>query len=127
MASNTTMANGHAPSGAKNTLSQLRKAAGYHSAKDFALVLGIPASTYARYERKSNGPDSGIPLRAAWAIADKLNTTIDAIVGRFDEPEEQERDLNAFYRSLSDNGKVRFDEYVQFLDFRERIIAAEGR
>lgn len=127
MASNTTMANGHAPSGAKNTLSQLRKAAGYHSAKEFARVLGIPASTYARYERNSDGPDSGIPMRAAWAIADKLNTTIDVIVGRFDEPDGQERDLNAFYRSLSENGKIRFDEYVQFLDFRERVIAAEGR
>ena len=29
--------------------------------------------------------------------------------------------------TTSENGKVRFDEYVQFLDFRERIIATEGR
>ena len=120
------MANGHAPTGAKNTLSQLRKDAGYRSAKDFARVLGIPASTYARSERNSNGPDSGIPLRAAWAIADKLNTTIDAIVGR-EESAEDGRDLNMAYRSLSEGGRERFDEYLQFLDFRDRMIASQGR
>ena len=126
MASTASHATQQVTTGKVVGLATIRKSAGYRSAKDFAQAMGIPVSTYARYERSSDGQDSGIPIRSAWAIADKLGTTIDAVVGR--EPaSETERDLNAFYRSLSESGRSMFDEYVQFLDFRERVLATEGR
>ena len=53
------------PACGKRTLQRLRREAGYRSAKDFAAVLGIPASTYARYERQPEGPGCAIPLSSA--------------------------------------------------------------
>ena len=106
-------------------MADLRKAAGYRSSKEFAAVLGIPATTYSRYERPLAAPDSGIPLRAAWAIADKLHCSIDAVVGRDGADDTQGRDLNAAYRTLSEGGKERFDEYLQFLAFRDQLIATQ--
>ena len=58
------------PISGKRTLQRLRREAGYRSAKEFAEALGIPGSTYARYERAGDGADCGIPLSAAWQIAD---------------------------------------------------------
>lgn len=112
---------------ANSPLAELRKSAGYRSSKDFAAVLGIPATTYSRYERTLGDPESGVPLRAAWAIADRLHCSIDAVVGRGGSDEPGGRDLDAAYRSLSEGGKERFDEYLQFLDFRDRLIAAQAR
>lgn len=109
------------------TLVDLRRAAGYRSSKEFAAALGTPATTYSRYERTLADPDSGVPLRAAWAIADKLNCTIDAVVGRDEADDANGRDLNALYRSLSDEGKKRLDDYLLFLDFSDRLMASQGR
>lgn len=111
----------------ETTLADLRRAAGYRSSKDFAAVLGIPATTYSRYERTLADPDSGVPLRAAWAIADKLNCTIDAVVGRDAADDANGRDLNALYRSLSDDGKKRLDDFLLFLDFSDRLMATQAR
>ena len=128
MASDTRMNSAQAPVPPKTTLADLRKAAGYRSSKEFAAVLGIPATTYSRYERNLADPDSGIPIRAAWAIADKLHCSIDAVVGRTEESaDDSGRDLNAAYRALSEGGKERLDEYLQFLDLRDRMIATQGR
>ncbi|MBR1830317.1 MAG: helix-turn-helix transcriptional regulator [Atopobiaceae bacterium] len=81
---------------AKN-IQDLRREAGYRSAKDFAAAIGIPASTYNRYEAQ---PDA-IPLRQAWAIADFLGCSIDMVVGR--EPvsaEDMRGDAQKFYDGL---------------------------
>lgn len=121
------MNSAQAPVPPKTPLADLRKAAGYRSSKEFAAVLGIPATTYSRYERTLADPDSGIPLRAAWAIADKLHCSIDAVVGRDEADDTQGRDLNAAYRTLSESGKERFDEYLQFLAFRDSLVAQKGR
>lgn len=105
-------------------LAELRKAAGYRSSKEFAATLGIPATTYSRYERTLANPESSVPLRAAWAIADKLNCSIDAIIGRANDDDiSTNHNLNIFYRSLSDSGRTMLDEYVKFLDFRDRVLA----
>ena len=68
----------------KRTLQRMRREAGFRSAKDFAERVGIPMSTYARYERAGDGPECGIPLPSAWAIADALGCSIDLVVGRED-------------------------------------------
>lgn len=125
MASNTHMDSAQPRVRTNSPLADLRKAAGYRSSRDFAAVLGIPATTYSRYERTLADPDSGIPLRAAWAIADKLHCSIDAVVGRDEAMGDEGRDLNAAYRTLSDGGKERFDEYLQFLAFRDQLIASQ--
>ncbi len=126
MVTTINMNSAQGPVHTKTRLADLRRAAGYRSSKDFAAILGIPATTYSRYERTIADPDSGVPIRAAWSIADKLHCSIDVVVGR-DESVEDGRDFNAAYRALSDGGKERFDEYLQFLDFRDRLIAANGR
>lgn len=59
-------------------LLELRRGAGYATAKDFAEAMGIPPTTYTRYE---SSPEK-IPLKAAWALADALDATIDQVVGR---------------------------------------------
>lgn len=111
----------------KTALSDLRREAGYRNAKDFAKALGVPTSTYSRWERAAQGPNSAIPMAAAWSIADKLGTTIDVVVGREHKPEPEGRDLNAFYRDLSEGSQRILDEFTQWLDFRERVLATEGR
>ena len=127
MASSIRMDSAQAHVRPETTLADLRRAAGYRSSKDFAAVLGIPATTYSRYERTLADPDSGVPLRAAWAIADKLNCTIDAVVGRDAADDANGRDLNALYRSLSDDGKKRLDDFLLFLDFSDRLMANQAR
>ena len=122
------------PEVARNNLAELRISAGYRSAREFAAVAGISYTTYARYERGSDGPGSNIPINAAWLIADKLHTSIDAVVGRTvamtedtgaDEGKSPSGDLNAIYGSLSESGRQMLDEYVKFLDFRDRILASK--
>lgn len=127
MTSITCMNNVHMYGHPKNTLANLRRAAGYRSSKDFAAVLGTPATTYSRYERTLGDPDSGVPLRAARAIADKLNCTIDAVVGRDEVEDSNGRDLNALCHSLSDEGKKRLDDYLLYLDFSDRLVANQAR
>ena len=56
----------------------LRKAAGYRSARAFAEAVGISVGTYTHYEQ-GNTP---MPLEAAWKIADFLDCSLDALVGR---------------------------------------------
>lgn len=109
-------------------LAELRKAAGYRSAREFAQAIGVPATTYSRWERSSGGPDAGLPMRAAWTMADALGCTIDQVVGRTgDGDADGGRDLNAEYRALSESGRERLDEYIRFLGFRDRVVASEGR
>lgn len=59
--------------------------AGYSSARSFAEAIGVPATTYTRYE---NNPER-IPMQVAWQLADTLGATIDQVVGR--EPADDER------------------------------------
>ena len=46
-------------------------------------------------------------------------------MGRDEAVGDEGRDLNAAYRTLSDGGKERFDEYLQFLAFRDQLIATQ--
>lgn len=98
------------------TLQQLRKEAGYRTAKDFAEAIEVPPTTYARYEQS---PDK-IPLKQAWMIADFLHCSIDAVVGR--EPidvDSMRGDVQKFYDDLSDENQKLFDEFKEFVALKE--------
>lgn len=112
----------------RRTLQRLRREAGYRSAKDFAARIGIPETTYARYERQPDSPDSGIPLKSAWLIADFLNCSIDLVVGREDiDAVEQPAPVQAFYDSLSEANRQRLDDFMGYLEYREKELVAQGR
>ena len=98
----------------KRTLQRLRREAGYRSAKKFAEALGIPGSTYARYERAGDGADCGIPLPAAWQIADKLDCSIDLVVGRedIDRPDGLQKRIQA----LPSSSIAALESYLCFLE-----------
>lgn len=99
------------------TLQELRKEAGYRTAKDFAEALDVPPTTYARYEQS---PDK-IPLKQAWLIADKLDCSIDAVVGREHvEVSEMRGEIQRFYDDVSDENKHLLDEFIDFIKSKER-------
>lgn len=120
MSSLTSAHNSYKPVNGRRTLQRLRRQAGYRNAKDFADALGIPVSTYARYERAGDGTDCGIPLPVAWQIADALGCSIDLVVGREDidalRPCESMEDR---INSLSRTSAEMLDDYLRFLEFRD--------
>lgn len=111
------------------TLQELRKEAGYRTAKDFAEAIKVPPTTYARYEQS---PEK-IPLKQAWMIADFLHCSIDAIVGR--EPidvDSMRGEMQIFYDGLSNASKDLFNDFKEFIEAKEqkaakRKQAAENR
>lgn len=100
----------------KRGLKQLRSAAGYKNAREYAEHLGVPRPTYYRWEQHP----LSMPVKAAWAIADDLGVSIDAVVDR-PEPEasEQAKSLPESYRRLSPVSRALFDEYLIYLQYRE--------
>lgn len=107
------------PTCGKRTLQRLRREAGYRSAKDFASELGLPASTYSRYERQPEGPGMAVPLSAAWAIADRLGCSIDLVVGREDIDAPDEHPVQTRYDALSSAGRALVDSYLDFVEQSE--------
>lgn len=103
----------------KRTLQRLRREAGYRSAKDFAEVLNIPSSTYARYERAVECPECGIPLAAAWQIADALGCSIDLVVGREDIDRPRPVTLDDRARALTRESRRMLDDYLDYLEHRD--------
>ena len=114
-----------------SALQQLRKAAGYRSAKEFGAKMGIPLATYARYE---SNPEK-IPLQAAWSLADKLGCSIDVVVGRagLDAGDAGgSGKVQAAYDGLSPQLKQSFEDYLAYLvaknaDEERRRAAEEQR
>ena len=109
----------------KRTLQRLRREAGYRSAKDFAAVLHIPSTTYSRYERAVEGPECGIPIAAAWAMADELGCSIDLVVGRADIDAPEVPTIDARVRKLGRSGREMLDDFLRYLEFREAANAAQ--
>ncbi len=114
-----------------SALQQLRKAAGYRSAKEFGAQMGIPLATYARYE---SNPEK-IPLQAAWTLADRLGCSIDVIVGRtgLDAGDAGGPGrVQAAYEGLSPQLKQSLEDYLGYLvaknaDEQRRRAAEEQR
>ena len=115
------------PISGKRTLQRLRREAGYRSAKEFAEALGIPSSTYARYERAGDGADCGIPLPAAWQIADRLGCSIDLVVGREDIDAPEPEGIQPRYDALSADGRALVDSYLSYVELGERAARSQGR
>ena len=114
------------PVSGKRTLQQLRREAGFRSGKEFADRLGIPAPTYARYERVADGPETAIPMKAAWRIADALGCSIDLVVGR--EPDEGDASrIQRMYNALTPGSRERLDEYLDFIEYREHVMSQQRR
>lgn len=109
----------------KRTLQRMRREAGFRSANDFAERVGIPMSTYARYERAGDGPECGIPLPSAWAIADALGCSIDLVVGREDIDASGGDSIQDRVEALSRTGREMHDDYLRFLEFREDTNASQ--
>lgn len=107
------------PVNGKRTLQRLRREAGYRSAKEFAAALGIPSSTYARYERAGDGAECGIPLPAAWQIADALGCSIDLVVGRDDIDAPEPEGVQSRYDALPARSKLLVESYLSFVELRE--------
>lgn len=108
------------------SLQKLRKEAGFRTAKEFAQSIGIPPTTYARYEQCSDGLESRVPLKAAWIMADALDCSIDMVVGRIDI-EAIDQNIQLFYDRLSKSSQQRFDEYMEFLQYRDCEHGYESR
>ena len=115
------------PISGKRTLQRLRREAGYRSAKEFAEALGIPGSTYARYERAGDGAGCGIPLPAAWQIADALGCSIDLVVGREDIDAPEPEGIQPRYDALSPEGRNLVDSYLSYVELGERAARSQGR
>ena len=68
----------------KTNLQELRKAAGYGSARAFAEAVGISVNTYTGYEQDR----IKLTLEKAWQLADALGCTLDELAGREWSPSE---------------------------------------
>lgn len=105
----------------KRTLQRLRREAGYATAKDFAAKVGIPESTYSRYERAAEGPACGIPLPNAWAMADALGCSIDLVVGRADIDREPQSELGGRVAAMNVLDREIVTAFVEFVERRNGV------
>ena len=93
-------------------LQELRKRAGHRTAKGFAETMGIPLTTYARYE---SSPEK-IPLAVAWRFADEFGVSIDVVVGREEPaPVEQRGEVQLRYDALAPEYQSSLDDYLGYL------------
>lgn len=112
----------------ENSLRRIRKAAGYRSAKAFAEAIGMPPTTYTKYEQTADDGEISMPLKSAWAIADALGCTIDALVGREEVPDLGMRgDIQRRYDALSDNGKELVEGFVSLVEGQEQRTEAQRK
>lgn len=72
----------------KPKLQELRKKAGWKSAKAYAEHLEMNPSTYTEYEQGR----VAMPIEKAWIIADDLDVSLDELVGRTPPAERKQED-----------------------------------
>ena len=104
-------------------LKEIRKAAGFKTAREFAEVMGIPPTTYARYEQKLDH----IPMPNAIRMADYLNVTLDSLVGRVCGSEVEVGEQQRLYDLLSPRGKARVDEFMAYQQWLDGRFSDDGR
>ena len=107
-----------------SSLLELRRQAGYATAKEFAQEAGIAEATYARYE---SSPEK-IPTRAAWQLADRFGVSIDVIVGHADvDVSALKGDVQAVFDHLSKRSQASALDYLAFLARRDEDAARAER
>lgn len=99
-----------------SSLLELRRQAGYATAKDFARAEGIAEATYARYESNP----MKIPTKAAWQLADRFGVSIDIIVGHTDVDVASLRgEVQDVFDGLSRRSQESALDYLAFLAKRD--------
>lgn len=86
-------------------LQKLRVAAGYDTAKDFAVAVGFNVDTYTGYEQ-GKGMFS---YEKAWIMADALNCPIDALGGRkppVTYSDKRQEAINAHFDTFNDEART---------------------
>ena len=99
----------------KSNLQNIRKAAGYTSAKSFAESIGMSVETYTQYEQGQRN----MSLEVAWELADALDCTLDELAGRKRPSnellDEHKESLNEYYESMNEHGRVRLAEHAEMM------------
>ena len=107
-----------------NTLQELRKEAGFKTAKEFAEAADIPAPTYTRYEQDP----AKIPIERAWVIADKLGCSIDAVVGREHiDVGAMRGEFQKYYDTLSTDSQMLLEQIAAVLKGNDKFKAKAAR
>jgi transcriptional regulator with XRE-family HTH domain len=97
-------------------LLEIRKAAGYATAREFAEASGLAESTYTRYE---SNPER-IPLKVAWDLADRFHVTIDQVVGRDTEAKGDPRGAQQrAFDALSPRSQEEAADFMAYLAERD--------
>jgi transcriptional regulator with XRE-family HTH domain len=97
-------------------LLEIRKAAGFATAREFAEAAGLAESTYTRYE---SNPEK-IPLKVAWALADRFHVSIDEVVGRDVAAKGDPRgDQQRAFDGLSPRSQEEAEDFMAFLAARD--------
>lgn len=98
----------------KFNLQEMRKRAGYKSARAFAERIGMSLNTYNNYEQGI----SKLTLEKAWEFADVLECSLDELAGRRWPPDDlttmdpRRRTMIESYDALTDDGKTLASEMV---------------
>lgn len=105
-------------------LLEIRKAAGYPTAREFAEAAGLAESTYTRYE---SNPEK-IPLKVAWDLADRFHVTIDQVVGRDTQAKGDPRgEQQRAFDELSPRSQEEAADFMAYLAARdERASEAQA-
>lgn len=112
----------------ENSLRRIRKAAGYKSAKAFAEAIGMPPTTYSKYEQAADDGEISMPLKSAWTIADALGCTIDALVGREELPDLGMRgSIQRRYDALSSSNKELVEGFMDMIESHEERTEAQRK
>lgn len=88
-------------------LKELRKAAGYPTAKAYAEHLGIIYQTYHNYESGSHK----LSLDLACDICDDLGCTLDELCGR--EVKDKSGFISRVYSAINDEGKQAMEQFAE--------------
>jgi len=95
----------------KTRLQELRKGAGYKSAKSFAEHLGMNVGTYTSYEQGTRQ----MPMDVACDICDALGCSLDELAGRTPRINYHTMSLEG----LSEQGRKDVEDFAEFTRFKE--------
>lgn len=104
------------------TIQELRREKGFRSAREFAEALGISPSSMSRYDKD---PEA-IPIKIAWSMADKLDCSIDEIVGR-SHVTVGTSELQEFYDGLLPETQELMDDLIEFAHIKDKKARRQAK